>query len=212
MSWRISGLVALGLVLGVSVARLSQDPDTGTATWDAERAAGFAAYLLLWASTVLGIGVHFRFRPANGPLTLILESHRICSALALSFVAGHVTALLVDPVVRFSVLDALVPFTSTFRPIQVGLGTTAMWLLIGTLASTAAAGRLRYAMWRNLHFLAFPCYLVALAHGITAGTDAASAPALTLYATTAAVVAALIFARALGRGFVPAGEAPSPIA
>jgi len=26
------------------------------------------------------------------------------------------------------------------------------------------------------------------------------------------VVAALIFARALGRGFVPAGEGPSPIA
>lgn len=211
MSWRISGLVAVGLVLGVCVARLSQDAETGTATWDAERAAGFAAYLLLWASTVLGLGVHFRVRPANGPLTVVLESHRVCSALALSFVAGHVMALLVDPVVHFSLLDAFVPFTSSYRPIQVGLGTAAMWLLITTLASTAAAGRLRYATWRALHYLAYPCYLLALAHGITAGTDATSLPALTLYASTAAVVAALTFARVLGRGFVAAGEAPSPI-
>ena len=211
MSWRISGLVALGLVLGVSVARLSQDPDTGTATWDAERAAGFAAYLLLWASTVLGIGVHFRFRPANGPLTLILESHRICSALALSFAAGHVAALLVDPVVHFGLVDVFVPLTSGYRPIQVGLGTVAMWLLITTLASTAAAGHMRYATWRNLHYLAFPCYLLALIHGITAGTDTTNVVALTLYAGTAAAVAAATFARVLGRGFVGAGEAPSPI-
>ena len=211
MSWRVSGAVALALVLGVCVARLSQDPDTGTATWDAERAAGFAAYLLLWTSVVLGLAVHFRVRPPNGPLTLILESHRICSALALSFVAGHVTALLVDPVVRFSLLDAFVPFTSTYRAIQVGLGTTAMWLLVVTLSSTAAAGRMRYATWRNLHYLAYPCYVVALIHGLTAGTDATSALALSLYATTAGVVAALTFARVLGRGFVAAGEAPSPI-
>ena len=170
-----------------------------------------SAGLLLWASTVLGIGVHFRFRPANGPLTLILESHRICSSLALSFVAGHVTALLVDPVVHFSLLDAFVPFTSSYRAIQVGLGTIAMWLLIATLASTAAAAHMRYTTWRTLHYLAFPCYLLALIHGITAGTDATSVVALTLYATTAAIVAALTFARILGRGFVAAGEAPSPI-
>lgn len=211
MSWRISGALAIGLVLGVCVARLSQNADNGTATWDFERAAGFAAYLLLWSSTVLGLGVHFRFRPANSPLTLILESHRICSSLALSFVAGHVTALLVDPVVHFSLVDAFVPFTSSYRAIQVGLGTAAMWLLIATLASTAGAGRMPYRTWRTLHYLAYPCYVLALIHGITAGTDATSVLALTLYASTASVVAALTFARVLGRGFAAAGEAPSPI-
>ncbi|MEO6397013.1 MAG: ferric reductase [Tepidiformaceae bacterium] len=212
MSWRLSGLVAVGLVLGVFAARVTQDPDSGTATWDAERAAGFAGYLLLWASTVLGIGVHFRYRPGGGPLTLVLESHRVCSALALSFVVGHVVALLVDPVVHFSLLDALVPFTSTYRPIQVGMGTSALWLLIATLASTAAAGYMRHTTWRTIHYLAFPTYGLALIHGLTSGTDSTAVPALTIYASTAAVVAALSFARILGRGFVAAGEAPSPTA
>jgi hypothetical protein len=45
MSWKLSGIVALGLVLGIVAARLAQDPDTGTASWDGLRAAGFAAYL-----------------------------------------------------------------------------------------------------------------------------------------------------------------------
>ena len=41
MSWRISGIVALGVVLGIVLGRLAQDPDTGTASWDGLRAAGF---------------------------------------------------------------------------------------------------------------------------------------------------------------------------
>ena len=40
MSWKLSGVVAIGLVLGITLAWLTQDADTGTATWDATRAAG----------------------------------------------------------------------------------------------------------------------------------------------------------------------------
>lgn len=211
MSWRVAALLAAGMVAGIAYGRVTQDPDKGSATWDAARAAGFAGYLLLWASTVLGIGVHFRLRPGGGPLTLMLEAHRICSTLALSFVAGHVAALLMDPVVHFAPLSALLPFTSGYRPIQVGLGTIGLWLLLVTLGSTAIAGRLPYARWRALHYLAFPCYVVALVHGITAGTDTASTAALTIYASTAAATSAVLFARVLGRGWVGAGEAPSPL-
>jgi predicted ferric reductase len=210
VSWKVGIVVAGLLVAAIALASVLQDPETGTATWDSTRAAGFAGYLLLWVSVVLGIAVHFRLRPGGAPVTWAVESHRITSVLALSFVAAHVFALLLDDVVHFSLLDALVPFTSTFRPVQVGAGTIAQWLLAVVLASTAMSSSLPYLLWRRLHYLSFPCWLLALVHGITSGSDSSAGPALGVYAITAASVAALFVARLYGRGFVAAGEEIRP--
>ncbi len=206
MSWKTAAVVAAVLAVMVVIARLLQDQQTGTATWDASRAAGFATYALLWLSTVTGLALHLRIRPAGGPLTWMLEWHRITSTLALSFVAVHVLALLLDPVVHFGVADGVIPFTSTYRPVQVGLGTLAQWLLVAVLASTALATALPYTTWRSLHYLGFPCYVLALVHGLTSGSDSAALPALLVYAFTAGVVAFLCVARFYGRDWVPAEQ------
>ena len=208
MSWRIAVVAAFGLVGGILIGRMAQDSDTGTASWDGLRAAGFAAYLCLWFALCSGIAVHMRYRPGPMALTWLLEAHRMSSALSLSFVAGHVAGLLVDPTISFSVLDVGVGFTSSYRPVQVALGAAAMWLIVAVLGSTALSVRLPYATWRNLHFLSFPAYGMALFHGLTAGTDGNSTPALAIYATTAAMVAALLVTRVLGRGWVAATSEP----
>lgn len=188
-------------------ARLAQSGESGTATWDASRASGFAAYMLLWASTASGVAIHMRLRPSGGPLAVVLELHRVTSTLALAFVAVHVTALLLDPVVHFAPIDVVLPFTSGYRPLAVGLGTLAQWLLVAVLSSTALAGRLSYGAWRRLHYLSFPCYALALAHGVLAGTSSDDGTALIRYAATAAGLAAVAVVRLAGRGWVTAGEA-----
>jgi methionine sulfoxide reductase heme-binding subunit len=114
--------------------------------------------------------------------------------------------LLVDPTVGFSVVDVSFGLTSSYRPLQVTFGALAMWLMVAVLASTGLSVRIPYATWRNLHFLSFPAYSFALLHGITAGTDASSPLALVIYAATASLVAAMLVARSLGRGWVSAGE------
>ena len=209
MSWKVAAFVALGVVAGILVARARQDPETGTASWDALRAAGFAAYLCLWLSVCSGIAVHMRYRPGPMALTWLLETHRIVSALGLSFVAGHLAGLLVDPTVSLSVLDVAIGATSAYRPLQVAFGASALWLMVAVLGSTAASGQLPYSWWRRAHYLSFPAYGFALLHGLTAGTDASSTPAVAVYAVTGATVAALLVARVLGRGWteVSAGSA-----
>ncbi len=207
MSWKAALALASVLALLIAGARLLQDDETGTATWDASRAAGFVGYLLLWLSVASGMSIHLRVRPSGSPLTYMLELHRITSTLGLTFVAGHVLAILLDPVVTFSWYDGLVPFTSDYRPVQVGLGTFAQWLLAGVLISTAVAGRMPFATWRRIHYLSFPCYALALLHGVTSGTDSGSALVLVTYASTAAAVAAIGVLRVAGRGWVKAAEA-----
>lgn len=210
MSWKLSAVVGLGLVLGILAGRLFQDPDTGTTSWDGLRAAGFAAYLLLWLGLVTGLAVHMRYRPGPLAMTWLLETHRIASALSISFIAGHIAGLLVDPTIAFSPLDVATGFSSSYRPIQVALGAFASWLSVVVLGSTALAARMPYASWRNLHYLSYPAYFLALLHGVTSGTDAGSPLALVIYAATASFVAAMVVARLFGRGWVTAGGTAGP--
>jgi len=204
VSWRISLIVGVGVVLGILAGRYTQDSETGTASWDGLRAAGFAAYACLWLSVCTGIAVHLRFRPGPMAITWLLEGHRITSSLGLSFLAGHLVGLLVDPTISFKVVDIAVGLTSSYRPWQMALGAAAFWSLVTVLASTAFSRRLPYSAWRNLHYLSFPAYGLALVHGLTAGTDASSNLAMSLYASTGAVVAALLVVRVLGRGWAEA--------
>lgn len=210
MSWKLSAVVGLGLVLGILAGRLLQDPDAGTSSWDGLRAAGFAAYLLLWLSVVTGMAVHMRYRPGPLAMTWLLETHRIASALSLSFVAGHIAGLLVDPTIAFSPLDIAAGLSSPYRPVQVALGSLATWLGIIVLGSTALAGRMPYATWRNLHYLSFPAYFLALLHGVTSGTDTGAPIALLIYTSTASLTAAMLVARLFGRGWVNAGGMAGP--
>ena len=206
MSWRVGGLIGIALLALVGLARLAQDADTGTATWDASRASGFAGYLLLWASVASGVLINLRFRPW-GPMTWMIEVHRITSVLAASFLAAHVAGLLLDPVVEFNLVDGFVPFTSTFRPIQVGMGTLAEWLTVIVLASTAFAGWLPYRLWKQVHMLSFPAFILALLHGFTSGTDSGSTIAVGIYAATAGSLAGIFVLRLAGRGALAAEAA-----
>jgi sulfoxide reductase heme-binding subunit YedZ len=78
--------------------------------------------------------------------------------------------------------------------------------MAAVLLTTALADRMRYGMWRASHYLAFPAYLLALLHGVTAGTDSGNVAAVTVYAVTASAVAGTIVWRVAGRGWTAAGE------
>lgn len=199
MSWRTAAILWAALCVAIATARMLQDPVTGTASWDAARASGFAAYLLAWASVVAGIMMHMRFRVPGMTPARLLEVHRILSTLVISFLAAHVLAILVDPHISFSIVDGFVPFTSEWRPFQVGLGTLAQWLFVIVLASTALAARMPYSTWRMLHFLSFPAYVLMLLHGVMSGSDSGQFAAIMVYAMTAAAVAFLAVFRVAGR-------------
>jgi predicted ferric reductase len=207
VSWKAAALVAAVLVAGITVSRLAEG-GSGTTTWDASRAAGFAAYLMLWVAVMSGVAVHMRWRPSsNGSLAGVLELHRIASTLALAFVIGHVFGLLIDPVKPFfSLLDAVVPFTSSYRSVQVGLGTLAEWSLIAVLLSTALSGRMAWKTWKAVHYASFPCYLFALIHGLTAGSDSQTPIAIMTYVATTGALSALLAVRMAGRDWAAAGE------
>lgn len=145
---------------------------TGSSLWITSRAAGVTAFLALSLDVAFGLLISTGISDRVIPRARIVEAHRFLSAVTLTLTAVHAGALLGDRFVRFDVLDVLVPFVSRYRPISVGLGLAAAYLVVVIHQSFAWRKRLGAKLWRSLHYASFGAYAAALLHGVSAGTDA----------------------------------------
>ena len=166
-----------------------------TAVWYAARAGGLTAYLLLSASVCLGLLLSGKTRLKRWPRFALEDVHRFLGILAGVFVAIHGGALLLDSFVPFSLSQVLVPGTSSYRPLAVGFGVVAAELLVALAVSNHCRQRIPHGVWRRLHMLNFVVWALALVHGLTAGTDATTTWALTLYVGSAWCVLTLFIYR-----------------
>ena len=138
--------------------------------WYVARSAGILAYLLLSSSAVLGLVMSARAR-TSWPRFAVEEVHRFLAILTGVFVALHGLTLLLDRVVPLSLAQAIVPFTSTYRPFAVGLGVLSAELLAAVGVSNLLRKKIPHRLWRRIHYLTFAVWLGATAHGLLAGTD-----------------------------------------
>jgi methionine sulfoxide reductase heme-binding subunit len=173
--------------------------------WYAERSAGIVAYLLLSASVVLGVSMSARWRLA-WPRFALEQIHRYVSILTGVFIAMHGLGLLLDQVVPFSLLNVLVPFTSSYRPFAVGLGVASAALLAAIAITNALRGHIAHRFWRRVHYLTIVVWLGSTAHVLLTGTDRHEPWFLALVAIAVASVA-LAFASRFGREPSPLGLA-----
>lgn len=162
--------------------------DNSQVFWFIARSAGLVAYLLFWLSTVWGLAVSSKIfdRLLNRPFTF--DTHGYLSLLALGFIFIHVVVLLWDSYAPFSIVQLLVPFTSTYRPLAVGLGIISLYLTILVTVSFYLRKRIGYKTSRMLHYLSFIAYIGATVHGILAGADTPLFATQMIYEETAFVV------------------------
>ena len=172
-------------------------------TWDTARAGGLISYLLLTASVSLGLILRNRWQSSRWPRLVTNELHGYVSLLALVFIVVHVLAVTVDPFTHFGLAAVLVPFASHYRPIWMGLGIVALYLLLAVWVSTRLRHRIGHRLWRQIHVLAFAVYGAATLHGLGTGSDTRTTWAVALYATSVGLVGTLLAIRLLapaGRG------------
>ena len=166
--------------------------------WYVARAGGILAYVLLSGSVILGLLLSGRAKLPKWPRFALEDVHRFVGLLAGTFIAIHVGALLVDSYMPFSLANILVPGTAPYRPVSVAFGVVAAELLAALAVTNHYRKALSHGFWRRAHYLNFTVWLLALVHGIAAGSDRATAWALALYIGTASVVAGLTASRFAG--------------
>jgi predicted ferric reductase len=165
-----------------------------TLLWYVTRGAGAVSLVLLTAVVVLGILSALRVQAAGWPRFLTTGLHRNLALMTLVFLALHIITAVVDPFTHLGWLTAVVPFSSSYRTLWLGLGTFAFELLLAIVVTSLARGLIGHAAWRMVHWLTYASWPVAVIHGIGTGTDTLSAWLLVItVACVVAVVAAIGF-------------------
>jgi sulfoxide reductase heme-binding subunit YedZ len=165
--------------------------------WYAARAGGIVAYVLLSAVVILGLALAGKERLRNWPRFAIEDVHRFGGLLVGAFISLHVLTIVIDSQAHVSLVQAIVPFTSGYRPVWTGLGTVAAELLLALALANRYRKRISYRLWRRLHYLNFAVWLAATWHGVGAGTDGTAPWMLAIYICAIGTVSALIIRRTL---------------
>jgi hypothetical protein len=167
--------------------------------WFVTRATGLIALVLLTGTVVLGIMTSVRFAGPAWPRFVTVSLHRNLSLLTITFTGLHVLTTVTDPFASISVVSAVVPFTSGYRRIWLGLGAVAFDLLLAVLVTSLLRTRIGPRAWRVVHWAGYACWPVALVHGLGTGTDGAARWVLAITAVCAlAVVSAGVWRLAVG--------------
>ena len=173
--------------------------------WYVARASGVVAWLMLTASILWGIVLSTKAFPKRRRPAWLLDLHRWLGGLTLAFVALHVGAILADSYTPIGMIDVVVPFTSPWRPVAVGLGVIATWALVTVQVTSLAMRRLPRRIWHAIHLASYATFLLGTLHAVLAGSDRSTAlyqvtGLLALSVTVWAVVYRLSHRRPAPRG------------
>lgn len=143
----------------------------GPGLWYATRATGLVTLLLLTASVLLGILTAGRFTTRRWPRFLSQGLHRNISLLVVMFLTLHVGTTVVDTYTSIPLIAAFIPFASSYKTIWLSLGAVALDMLLALVATSLLRPWIGHRAWRRVHWLAYACWPVAVAHGLGIGTD-----------------------------------------
>lgn len=159
--------------------------------WVISRATGITAIILLAAAMMAGLLVRTREPLGTMRGAGLVDLHRLLSATALVVIGVHGTALLFDTTEPLTPLELIIPGLNDYRPFWTGLGVIAAELALVVHFSFRLRGKLGVTFWRRLHFATYLVFVLGIAHGIGAGTDAGTQWALAIYGGAVAGVFAL---------------------
>lgn len=163
--------------------------------WYVARAGGLVSWAVLAASMLWGLALSTRAFGRRPRPNWLLDLHRFLGGAAAIFTAIHVAAIVVDSFVHFGLTDVLVPLASRWHPVAVAWGIVAMYLLAAVEITSLVRNRLPRRIWRRVHYLSFPLFVLATIHGLSAGTDARNRMVLIGGVLVCAVLAGLVAVR-----------------
>lgn len=141
------------------------------ALWYLTRGTGVISLTLLTVSLALGVSEVVRFASPGWPRFVLAALHRNVALLASSFLVVHVLTAILDSYAPIRIVDVLIPFIGTYRPMWLGLGAVAFDLLVAVVVTSLLRERIGHRAWRAVHWAAYACWPIALMHGLGTGSD-----------------------------------------
>ncbi len=168
------GIVSAFWVIGVSaLVSLSHSlPLTSSkAYWFISRSSGVLAYTLLTLGVMWGLVQSGGILRPTIPPPLALGLHSLLNWTSLAMAALHAFILLGDNFIKLTLGDIVIPFISPYRPLAVGLGVLAIYLMFLLALSFYVRRQLGQKTFRTLHYASYLTYLLVTWHSLGAGSD-----------------------------------------
>jgi len=178
-------------------------------TWDLIRAAGIGAYLMLFMTVAWGLASTTAPLGKRVSKASAAQVHQTMSTVALVLLGLHVAGLFADHFMPYSIAELTIPMTSEYRPVAVSFGIVAMYVTVFVLVASWLRKWIGTAVWRKTHLLAVPAFVLALIHGLFAGSDGGRAGLFWTYIATGVAVLFLVVVRGLTAGYRPPRPAPA---
>lgn len=165
-----------------------------SAYWYLTRSSGAVALALLTLAFVLGVVDVRRWSTDRWPRFVVDSLHRNVSLLALAFLGLHIVTAVLDSFAPISLLDAVIPFSGSYRPLWLGLGALSFDLMLAVIVTSLLRRQIGHATWRAVHWLAYASWPIALLHGFGTGSDVKSTwmLAVSIGCLLAAIAAVLV--------------------
>ena len=162
------------------------------ALWYLSRGTGMIALMLLTLALVLGVTSMTTARWTTMPRYVVAGLHRNVSLLLVAFVGVHVSTSVLDSYAGVRLIDAVLPFVSSYRPVWVGLGAIAFDLLLAVVITSLVRVHLGLRTWRAVHWAVYAIWPVTVIHAFGTGSDVRSGmlPVVASVATGLVVAAA----------------------
>lgn len=174
---------------------LSQVSDAFTAV-NMVRGSGMAAYILLFLIVAGGLLLSVKLVPARRR-AVFLSYHRFITAATVILLLIHGAAFFISQYQYLSWADVLIPFWTQRHTWEIAAGIIAVYTM-GVLFMTSLRSVMKtigWGKWRITHYLAFPCYWIALYHSIALGKSNNALFLNYLYPATASIIIALTVLR-----------------
>src|SRR2546427_174654 len=101
--------------------------------------------ILLTGVVVLGILTVLRVQSVSWPRFLTTGLHRNLALMTLVFLALHIVTAVVDPFTHLGWVAALIPFSSYYRTLWLGLGVVSFELLLAIVVTSLMRGFLGHS-------------------------------------------------------------------
>ncbi len=165
-----------------------------SAYWYLTRASGAISLLLLTLALVLGVIDVGRYSSSAWPRFVLDALHRNASLLALAFLGVHILTAVLDSFAPISLVNAIVPFTGSYRPFWLGLGALSFDMILAVILTSLMRRSFGHSTWRAVHWLVYASWPIALLHGFGTGSDVKTTwlMAISVLCLIAAAIAVLV--------------------
>lgn len=163
-------------------------------SWNLIRISGFVSYFLITFSISAGLLSRLSFLQRHK--ALLMESHQVSGWIGFLITLFHMLMLLIDNYVPYQIWELFIPFGSSYHPVFSGFGTIALYFFFLTLlTSDFFIKKMGRQVWKKVHLLVIPSWILMVLHSILIGTDTEQPWASFMYGGSILLVISLMLLR-----------------